>query len=141
MTILSYPICPGSANVWPGSSIAISAPRHLCCRCTRPNPGLHFRFLRISLRVLAYFTRNQPGFRESSPSAKVVRNLLLILVGFSTHSLPIESRQSCDPYPSFVVPKMSSPPPRRRVSQACQPCGLKKVKVQPAPVYHVASNC
>ena len=26
---------------------------------------------------------------------------------------------------------MSTPPPRKRVSQACQPCGLKKIKVRP----------
>jgi hypothetical protein len=35
---------------------------------------------------------------------------------------------------------MSTPPPRKRVSQACQPCGLKKIKVRtyiPAPTNSV----
>ncbi|KUJ08652.1 uncharacterized protein LY89DRAFT_599174 [Mollisia scopiformis] len=34
---------------------------------------------------------------------------------------------------------MSSPPPRKRVTQACQPCGLKKVKCD--GVYPVCSPC
>ena len=88
----------------------------------------------ISSRIHFRFRPFQPRPTSSPNKARYILRLKYVTTSTTTSQVSMADSTA----------NMSTPPPapssdsrpRKRVSQACQPCGLKKIKVQTAPVPH-----
>lgn len=75
--------------------------------------------------------------RVLSGSSMTDKNRARTPTSFPTpETTPSRATARCDSIISNAYPfprAMATPPPRKRVSQACRPCGVKKIKVRELP--------